>query len=302
MSGLSQQTYEESLQIEGRIWSANADSFYRVHPPDWRYLRELNDYWLKRRDVEGLLERIHPADSVLELGCGAGWLSLELARHGADVTALDIAAGALAIGRSYYEHVRQTETFRGFIDYRLADINRLESISSKFDWIVAMGVLHHVPNPRELLASCQHLLKPGGRLFVSDPLNTTPQNSLINGIFLMLLPTNLSYGEKLRLLMRVRRRAVQRMGIAIEGRDASPFEGVGRTDSPAKIASEFFEIEYYHEGYATTAFLSRELNAPRWVARALLRLISPLDWLLVKLGLLRGLHYLLIGRTRPQAE
>jgi 2-polyprenyl-3-methyl-5-hydroxy-6-metoxy-1,4-benzoquinol methylase len=295
MPEILQQTYNEKLHTEGSVWSANAQGFHHDHVPDWRHLRELNDYWIKRRDFERFLMRIEPGDQVLELGCGSGWLSLEMARRGANVLALDIAEGALAIAAAYYQQVTQTERLAGTVDYRVADINHLESISDRFDWIVLVGTLHHAPTPRELIANCQCLLKPDGRLFVSDPLDTTPLNSLVIGVFLMLLPTNLSYKDKFRHLLRVRGQAVQRMGIAVEGRDLSPFEGVGRNASPLNIVSDFFQIEHYSEKQAVTAFLAQELNAPRWLARTLLRLIAPLDWLLVELKLLRGLRYVLVG-------
>ena len=51
----------------------------------WRYVRE------------------HLADfdplSVLEFGCASGWLSLEMARHGARVEGIDIAESAIAVAR-----------------------------------------------------------------------------------------------------------------------------------------------------------------------------------------------------------
>jgi hypothetical protein len=99
-------------------------------------------------------------------------------------------------------------------------------------------------------------------------------------------------------LLRVRGNAVQRMGLAIEGRNLSPFEGVGRSTSPKEIIGEIFEIEHYYEGYALTAFLAQELNAPRWLSRLILRLIAPLDWLIVHLRLLRGLRYSVFAHPR----
>ena len=298
MSDNSPLTYEQQIQGEAAVWSENKRRYHEKNPPDWRYLRELTNYWIFRRDLEQFYNRICPGDQILELGCGAGWQALEMARHGAHVLAVDIAEGALDIGKSYYAEIQKTEKLQGTVTYRVADINHLETITDQFDWIVMSGVLHHVPNPPELLANCKRLLKTAGGLFISDPLDTTFLNSLFVGFFLLVLPTNLSYKDKFRRLLQIRGKAVERMGVAIEGRGLSPFEGVGRTDSPQVIIARDFKIERYNERWGINWFLAQELHGPRWFVRNALRLIAPLDEFLVKVHLIRGLRYMTIARPK----
>ncbi len=298
MTNVDDQNYMEQLQGEAAAWSANAQTYYQERLPDWRYLKRFDDYWIFQHDLEHFWQKLHPGDRVLELGCGGGWNALEMARRGANVTAIDIAPGALEIAKSYYEQARQRENFAGTIDYRLADINHLESFPGEYDWVVMVGALHHIPDPDAILKTCQRLLKTDGHLFVFDPLDTTWFHSIVTGFFFLFLPTKLSYRDKFRRLLAVRGQAVQRMGISIEQRGMSPFEGVGRTKSPRDTIQPYFQIESYHQGYSIRSFLAQELAVQPWLSRILLRLITPIEWLLETVGLLHGLRYFAIARPR----
>ena len=59
----------------------------------------------REREIKYILQRASgtPGMRVLDLGCGAGWLSLEMARQDAHVTAVDISPTNLALGRYMVE-------------------------------------------------------------------------------------------------------------------------------------------------------------------------------------------------------
>ena len=54
--------------------------------------------WARR--VKMLSSHLKPGMTVLELGCGAGYFTQELARSGADVVAIDVSPELLEIARS----------------------------------------------------------------------------------------------------------------------------------------------------------------------------------------------------------
>ena len=79
-----------------------------------------------------------PADMtglrLLDAGCGTGSLAVEAARRGAEVVAIDVAAGLVAIARE-----RAPEGLR--IDWRVGDM--LDPALGRFDHVVAMDSLIH---------------------------------------------------------------------------------------------------------------------------------------------------------------
>ncbi len=105
---------------------------------------------------------------VLDVGCGGGLLSEAMAREGAEVVALDLAAELVEIAKLHlYESNLK-------VDYRLQSVESLaEEMAGQFDAITCMEMLEHVPDPSSILRACEKLLKPGGKLFIST-LNRTP--------------------------------------------------------------------------------------------------------------------------------
>jgi 2-polyprenyl-6-hydroxyphenyl methylase/3-demethylubiquinone-9 3-methyltransferase len=105
---------------------------------------------------------------VLDVGCGGGLLSEALAREGAQVTALDLSPDLIEIAKLHLLESGLT------VDYRLQSVEALADVEpGSFDAITCMEMLEHVPDPGSVLAACEKLLKPGGRIFLST-LNRTP--------------------------------------------------------------------------------------------------------------------------------
>lgn len=99
-----------------------------------------------------------PSGTVLDLGAGAGALSLRLADAGFSVTAFDYAA----------------DNFRlhGQLPFVCADLNGdfAEAIAPQSaDAVVAVEIVEHLENPRHLLRQTMLALKPGGHLFLTTP-------------------------------------------------------------------------------------------------------------------------------------
>lgn len=98
---------------------------------------------------------------VLDVGCGAGWLSLELARLGHMVTGVDIAEKRveIALNRATKECVS--------IDYRAIPLEDL-SPDEPFDMVVSYGSLHHFPDVSGAVAKISSLLKDDGSLLLLE--------------------------------------------------------------------------------------------------------------------------------------
>ncbi|MGQ0833538.1 MAG: bifunctional 2-polyprenyl-6-hydroxyphenol methylase/3-demethylubiquinol 3-O-methyltransferase UbiG [Gammaproteobacteria bacterium] len=108
-------------------------------------------------------ERSRLADArVLDVGCGGGLLCEALARAGARVTGIDLAAGMIEVAR-----LHATEQHLS-IDYRVLAADALaQTEPGSFGVITCMEMLEHVPDPAAVFGSFARLARPGGHLFVS---------------------------------------------------------------------------------------------------------------------------------------
>ena len=115
--------------------------------------------------------KINPAGQrFVDIGCGGGILSEALARHGADVTAIDMAEASLAVAR-----LHQLES--GLTDIRYLN-SSAEALAAQepeqYDVVTCLEMLEHVPDPEAVVAACARLCKPGGHLFFST-INRNPK-------------------------------------------------------------------------------------------------------------------------------
>jgi 2-polyprenyl-6-hydroxyphenyl methylase/3-demethylubiquinone-9 3-methyltransferase len=106
---------------------------------------------------------------VVDVGCGGGVLCEALARAGASVTGIDLAADALVAARGHAaEHGLE-------IDYREVSAAELAARApGSFDALTCMELIEHVPDPAALVGACADLLRPGGLAFFST-LSRTPK-------------------------------------------------------------------------------------------------------------------------------
>ncbi len=109
-------------------------------------------------------ERIALAGArCLDVGCGAGILCEALAREGAEVTGIDLAADSLAVAR-----LHQAGSGLPGIVYRATTAEELSATEAGgYDAVTCLEMLEHVPDPASVVAACARLVRPGGDLFFS---------------------------------------------------------------------------------------------------------------------------------------
>lgn len=135
---------------------------------------------------------------VIELGCGTGYLSLELARNGLDVLGVDVSAKSIEIANKYYK----LNTFkRGFgkLRYMCRDFSALEFDGMQFDTAIFFRSLHHVEDIDSLLCKISVALKNKGNLIICEPIrgNFSMQSAEMAAILRAVSPTWIAYKNKL---------------------------------------------------------------------------------------------------------
>jgi ubiquinone/menaquinone biosynthesis C-methylase UbiE len=99
---------------------------------------------------------------ALDVGCGTGFLSLELAARGHRVTGIDLAPAML-------DAARRKAAERGFnIRFQEGDAERAPFPAASFDLVISRHVLWTLPHPEAAIDDWIRVLRPGGRLVVID--------------------------------------------------------------------------------------------------------------------------------------
>ncbi|MEO5953791.1 MAG: class I SAM-dependent methyltransferase [Chloroflexia bacterium] len=188
--------YNKAIEGEGEYWdSFVADRLMRGEIPgsiDWRltftqfrhnhgwrpFCLGPNGINFRMNQLRHMLKTAvpKPGARVLDLGCGAGWLSLEMARLGGDVLALDISPTNLALARymadtntrnspylyKNFAGVGYDPSLFGSVKYEFADLNNAQLPHAEFDAVVVWDSLHHIANLEGLLEQVRGALKPNG--------------------------------------------------------------------------------------------------------------------------------------------
>lgn len=119
------------------------------------------------RDVYlGLLD-ITAGDRVLDVGCGSGVVTREIARRVGSrglAVGLDPSPALLAAARELAEKAG----FADRMEFREGDALRLPVPDRSFDVVVSVTVLSHVPKGEDAIPEFVRVLRPGGRLGVFD--------------------------------------------------------------------------------------------------------------------------------------
>jgi len=162
-----------------------------------------------RRHVDELLRGsgLGSGDSVLEVGCGMGHYTFELASRGLALEGLDLSAVLLDRLRAYATEEDVS------IPLHCADIAEAGAeLAGRFDGVIGLFTLHHLHDLGASLASMAPMLRPGGRIAFVEP---NPFNPLY---YVQIAGTpGMSWRHErglLRLRPAVLRRAVAAAGLA----------------------------------------------------------------------------------------
>jgi 2-polyprenyl-3-methyl-5-hydroxy-6-metoxy-1,4-benzoquinol methylase len=108
--------------------------------------------------LKALAETGIPAPRVIELGCGAGWLTAILGLFG-PAEGVELSPLAVEEARQRFGHVR----------FRQVDLGRWDAPRERFDVVVSHEVIEHLEDQQRHLRTAHDLLVDGGYLILTTP-------------------------------------------------------------------------------------------------------------------------------------
>lgn len=145
---------EETNKIDNSFYEEYGERWYTAYDDPIALLRAENKIkvpWI----LSFLKDTQHKR--VLDVGCGGGFLSNELALAGFKVTGVDLSPESLKVARAYDK--------TNSVKYEVADAFHLLYDDESFDVVTAMDFLEHVEDPKGVVKEFSRVLKPGGYFF-----------------------------------------------------------------------------------------------------------------------------------------
>lgn len=144
-------------RVNNEIYDELGDRWYEADDDPVALLRAENK--LRNPWIVDALKRhyLEQPCRVLDVGCGAGFLTNELVRHGHDVVGLDASAESIEVAR-FRDGTRK-------VSYVYGDAGALPFADASFDAVSAMDLLEHVENPGAIVSEAARVLRPGGLFF-----------------------------------------------------------------------------------------------------------------------------------------
>lgn len=128
-----------------------------------RYARQpVADEAVYQKKLEMTRSCLSPDMELLEIGCGTGSTAIVHAPHVRHILATDISENMLAIAREK----AQAEGVEN-ISFQCAAVDSLKIEDGSIDTVLALSILHLLPDWRAALASLYAMLRPGGLLVSS---------------------------------------------------------------------------------------------------------------------------------------
>jgi SAM-dependent methyltransferase len=151
----AQKGYYDKYWTEGRAGYSGDNQGYAANFRNWMHSQ---------------LRPLPREAGILEIGCGDGAFTKDLAEHSSNVTAIDISTQQIERNAKAYPDVR-------FLQHDVSE--RLPFDDDTFDVIWCSEVLEHLFDPGFALREMFRVMAPGGRLLVTVPYHGPFKNVLI---------------------------------------------------------------------------------------------------------------------------
>jgi len=168
---LNQEKKAFDKQILERVKNGHIPDLRNAVRNEWFYNNVWRDpEYLKLSFIENLnyfLKFIKSNSNILEVGCGPGHISLELARNNHFVRGIDLSPECIEVAKVTANNNKFKDTF-GSLEYDCGDFLNIDFPKNNFDAVLFYGSLSHFEKIDIVLDKVSWILKPNGRILVYD--------------------------------------------------------------------------------------------------------------------------------------
>jgi ubiquinone/menaquinone biosynthesis C-methylase UbiE len=120
---------------------------------------------IRKRQIELILKAVDATkpSRILDFGCGAGWLSIILSSRGYRVVGIDVSSSL----------IKSAATSCPEAQFVIGDCMSLPFRDNSFDFIIGIGILHHL-NTVRAVAECQRVATKHATLLFMEPNKLNP--------------------------------------------------------------------------------------------------------------------------------
>lgn len=117
---------------------------------------------IRKENLEALTKDLK-YDTVLDMPCGTGSISLPLLKDAKTLTLIDISSNMLSIAKS---NIPDDEKHK--VTFINDDFFNIDIKPNTYDLVICLGLLAHVNSPEQLLNKLSHIISPGGHLIIQN--------------------------------------------------------------------------------------------------------------------------------------
>jgi ubiquinone/menaquinone biosynthesis C-methylase UbiE len=163
--------YNGSNQLIAQFLGGNMHYGYWTGPDDDSDVEtagaRLTDIMVAKLDIK-------PGDRVLDLGCGPGKPAVQLAKAtGAHVVGVSISTGDVELAQAR----ARAEGLADRVRFQHADAMDLPFPPDSFDAVLALESIVHIPDRTHVLRQVARVLRPGGRVALTDFITLAPADA-----------------------------------------------------------------------------------------------------------------------------
>jgi 2-polyprenyl-3-methyl-5-hydroxy-6-metoxy-1,4-benzoquinol methylase len=143
-------------------YSSNLEEMYEN-------LSVFEKYYVKERQkeiIKAVCKNEVSGKTILDCGCGEGFISLELSSRGANVLGIDLSSNKIRMAKKLEKRTNAPN-----VAFIIADAENLPFKEGAFDLVVLSEVIEHLPKPNVCLNGLDFILAENGKVYVTVPKN-----------------------------------------------------------------------------------------------------------------------------------